>query len=100
LLTICYGDSVSRWQIYEQNPFPDGPPHVEAQWYPESSRIREYCNYLMNDRLERQASRCAMPHVEAQWYPESSRIREYCNYLMNDRLERQASRCAMPHVCM
>jgi len=55
--------AISRWQIFASNPFPDGPPYVEASWYPEGSRIREYCNFLMNDRLKRQAERCPMPNI-------------------------------------
>ncbi|KUJ13714.1 GNAT acetyltransferase-like protein [Mollisia scopiformis] len=55
--------SVSRWQIYTRNPFPNGAPNVEVAWLPDGGRLREYCTYITNSRLERQASRCSFPHI-------------------------------------
>ena len=57
------GPRASRWVIYHGNPFPNGPPRVEATWLPDGSLIREYTTYLMNDRLERQAARCKEANV-------------------------------------
>lgn len=55
--------SISRWVFYPEAPFPNGPPRVEAKWYPEGSLIREYTSFLMNDRLVRQAQRCREPNA-------------------------------------
>ena len=60
---LMIGCSTSRWAVYTENPFPKGPPHVEATWQPEGSLIREYLTFLVNDRLERQAARCSKANV-------------------------------------
>ena len=72
-------ERVSRWVFYPEKPFPNGPPFVEATWYPKGSLIREYTTFLMNDRLVRQAERCTEPNVcKSSFYQDPSNLQPFC----------------------
>lgn len=55
--------SFSRWHIYTENPFKNGPPPVEISWMPEGSREREYATFVFKERFAREARRCIGPYV-------------------------------------
>ena len=52
----------AQWQIFKENPFPDGPPKLQAPWWPEGE-YREFCELILNQVYKPRASWMVRPHL-------------------------------------
>lgn len=55
--------SASRWEIYHENPYAGGTGWQETPWLPAGSRLREYAEWLVNERIDWAVRRCQCAHV-------------------------------------
>ncbi|KAF2188671.1 hypothetical protein K469DRAFT_565438 [Zopfia rhizophila CBS 207.26] len=56
----------AQWQIFLHNPFPDGPPNLQAPWWPKGE-CRDFCELVLNQVYKPRASWMTRPHLALNW---------------------------------
>ncbi|KAF2475866.1 uncharacterized protein BDR25DRAFT_379440 [Lindgomyces ingoldianus] len=56
----------AQWQLFLENPFPTGPPKLQATWWPETED-REFCEQILNQIYKPRASWMTRPHLALNW---------------------------------
>ena len=54
--------ATTEWEVHEHNPFPDGPPKLEAYWWPEGEG-REFCSLILNQVFMPRSSWVQRPNL-------------------------------------
>lgn len=52
----------TEWELYETNPFPEGPPKMEASWWPEGEG-RNFCNEILRQCYAPRHRWLTRPHL-------------------------------------
>jgi hypothetical protein len=52
----------AQWEIHLKNPLANGPPTLQAPWWPEGE-YRDFCELILNQTYKARASWMARPHV-------------------------------------
>lgn len=52
----------TEWQLHETNPYPSGPPKIEATWWPEGEG-RHFCNEILRQCYAPRHQWFAKPHL-------------------------------------
>lgn len=52
----------AQWQVFVQNPFPNGPPQLRAPWWPEGEH-RDFVELILNQVYKPRASWMTRPHL-------------------------------------
>ncbi|KAF2726801.1 hypothetical protein EJ04DRAFT_547525 [Polyplosphaeria fusca] len=55
-----------QWEVNLKNMFPDGPPNLQAPWWPKGE-YRELCEHIFNQAYKPRASWMARPHLACNW---------------------------------
>ena len=58
----------TEWLLYTENPFPEGPQRVEADWWPEGEH-REFATELVNQLYAPRMNWCRRPFAGTLPFP-------------------------------
>ncbi|ORX91867.1 hypothetical protein BCR34DRAFT_629555 [Clohesyomyces aquaticus] len=56
----------AQWQVFLENPFPNGVPKLQTTWWPKGEH-REFCELILNQIYKPRASWMTRPHLALNW---------------------------------